>query len=275
MERFLCVEWHDFDGCHHQVGELADVIESQHELAKLRPCPKQCQFESYPDIVDLDLLLEMLHRLCNVGIQRFLDVGEDLVLLLHRLLHLVCIKMRQFDLSFVNEPRERNDFHFLSGAEQIIDFASILWVLRFSRPCGQLHIEVELTVYACNGLKVDLSNRVDSRTVQQEVLRLHRIILPSISFEFEGRHASLVNLNVPDAAERAIALDVHVELRFGDLLRGVRCEQVCDHPCMLFVFHEVQFDSWLELDHIRIIKVGLVLLLRIVDLLIRQPNREL
>ena len=44
---------------------------------------------------------------------------------------------------------------------------------------------------------------------------------------------------------------------------------------MLFVFHEVQFDSWYELDHIRIIKVGLVLLLRIVDLLIRQPNREL
>ena len=84
-----------------------------------------------------------------------------------------------------------------------------------------MHIEVELTVDACNRLKVDLSHRVDSRTVQQEVLRLHRIILPSVSFEFEGRHAGLVNLNVPDAAERAIALDVHVELRFGDLLRGV------------------------------------------------------
>ena len=148
-------------------------------------------------------------------------------------------------------------------------------ILRSSRPCGQLHIEVELTIDACNRLKVDLSHGIDSCAVQQEVLRLHLVILPSISFQFESCHAGLVDLNVPDAAERAIALDVHVKLRFGDLLRSVRCEQVCDHPCMLFVFHEVQFDSWFELDHIRVVKVGFVLLLRIVDLLIRQPNREL
>lgn len=179
----------------------------------------------------------------------------------------------------VNEPCDRNDFDFLAGAEQIIDFASILWVFRFSCPCGQLHIEVELTVDACNRLKVDLSHRVDSCTVQQEVLRLHPIILPLISFQFEGCHAGLVDLDVPDAAERAIALDMHVKLRFLDLLGGVRCEQVCDHPCMLFVLHEVQFGSWFEFDHIRVVKAGLVylivlLLLRIVNLLIRQPNRE-
>ena len=85
-------------------------------------------------------------------------------------------------------------------------------------------------------------------------------------------HTGLVDLDVPEAVKLTLTLNVHVELRMLNLLRSVQCEQVCDHPSMLYVVHEVEFDSRFELNLIQIIKARI--LLRIVDLLIGKPDRE-
>lgn len=107
-------------------------------------------------------------------------------------------------------------------------------------PRRKMHIEVELTVDTSDGLKVDFRGRVDARIVQQEVLRLNILSLAHSSLELERLHAGLVDLNVPNPLEHSLRLDVHVDLRLSDLIRSVRCEQVHNHPRVLFVSHKVE-----------------------------------